>query len=414
MSDETPLRHEGSFPIAREVAAPGGTAPSNLQRSNSFTINSSSAVAGSLLVITTSSSDVLTKLVFQMLGNAEDQASADFTVSPTAAILIVFTVVIAFLAVPGLLYRIIVNGGCPESVKVIGPWLWPVLGIVMLMQILMAAMTFVFLPAAVVSSLNIGLSILLTALVRTCRHKQRYPSSAWIALAVIVIGCVSVAVEHYTATPYSPEELRHEDMALLRRKYMMRAALGFACVFMLASSTALAGTLDDWLTKDKGIESDFLAMAQASSASVYVLLAVSCWMRSSGATPRDVLVSLAEAWTQVPGFPTVAILCVIAQFALKILAVFVTSLSSAVAAQVFLAVSMCSTWLASSALHWCFPLSHIGDTIAGVGALFRAAGMLLILTGMSSFLGLCKCFGNDLADDDDHSAEMARAMEAME
>jgi len=386
---------------------------SNLQRSSSFTINSSSAIAGTLLVITTSSSDVLTKLVFQMLGNAEERADTDFAVSPTAAILIVFTVVIAFLAVPGLLYRIILNQGCPESVKVIGPWLWPVLGLVMLMQILMAAMTFVFLPAAVVSSLNIGLSILLTAFVRTCRHKQRYPSSAWVALAVIVIGCVSVAVEHYMATPYSPEELSHSDMAALRQKYIMRAASGFMCVFMLASSTALAGTLDDWLTKDKGIESDFLAMAQASSASVYVLIAVCCWMRSTGATPGDVLVSLAEAWTQVPGFPTVAVLCVIAQFALKILAVFVTSLSSAVAAQVFLAVSMCSTWLASSALHWCFPMSHIGDTIAGIGALFRAAGMLLILTGMSSFLGLCKCLREDVVVEDNHSSEMLRAMEPL-
>lgn len=361
-----------------------------LVRSNSIRLNATSGAVGLILVGATSCSDVFTKLTFQMLDN--EQEARENVVSPTAAVLILFTVVIATMALPALVLRVLLSGGCPASTRRIPWWLWPLLGLVMLTQILMAALTFVFLPAAVVSSLNIGLSILLTSGVRSLRQKTRYPASAWLALASVALGCVVVAVQHYFAEPSEVEDAKI-GLVAAKKKYMLRALGGFVCVLLLASSTALAGTLDDWLTKDKEVESDFLATAQASSASVYVLFAVKIWMMSNGVVVQDIVGSLQTAWNDIEWFPQVAFVTVIAQFMLKVLAVFVTSLSSAVTAQVFLALSMVSTWCGSSALHWWWPEAHVGDTCSGTGAFFRAAGMILVLSGVTSFLGVCSRYG---------------------
>lgn len=359
----------------------GEETSNGLARDDSFKFKSGAGMTlGWLLVLSTSASDVITKLGFQMLKKAEDEGDIDFgPVSPTVAVIIAFVVCVVGLALPAMAIRIISSGGLPESAHHVSVLMWPFLGIVMLTQILMAAVTFVFLPAAVVSALNNGLSIMFAALVRLCRGKRKYSCAVWLALAVVVLGCSLVGVEnYYNSTRLSSDE-PHSDLTT-------RHLIGLACVTALALSLALAGTLDDYLTKDKKMESDFLASAQAASAAIYVFCGIGAWMWNTGHRPVDVVRSVGMT-LEIPWFKLVMVLCIVAQATLKVVAVFTVAHSSAVTAQMFLAVSMCSTWFGSAALHWMFgDQEGIGDTCTSWGAATRAIGMATIIIGILWFL----------------------------
>lgn len=352
-----------------------------LERDDSFKFKSGAGMTlGWVLVLATSTSDVITKLGFQMLNKAEDEGNIEFgPVNPTVAVIIAFVVSVVGLALPAMIIRIIFTGGLPESAHQVSVLMWPFLGIVMLTQILMAAVTFVFLPAAVVSALNNGLSIMFAALVRLCRGKRKYPCAAWLALAVVVLGCSLVGVENYYNSTRLSSEGAHGELTT-------RHLIGLTCVTALALSLALAGTLDDYLTKDKKMESDFLASAQASSAAIYVFCGIGAWMWNTGHRPADVIRSVGMT-LEIPWFKLVMVLCIVAQATLKVVAVFTVAHSSAVTAQMFLAVSMCSTWFGSAALHWMFDDQEgIGDTCTSWGATIRAIGMSTIIVGILWFL----------------------------
>ena len=68
----------------------------------------------------------------------------------------------------------------------------------MLMNVSLGVACFIFLPAAVVSALNVGFAICFTAIMRSYRSgKKKYTFAAWCALATVVVGCGIIAFEHY-------------------------------------------------------------------------------------------------------------------------------------------------------------------------------------------------------------------------